>query len=253
VRAEHCSVFVISDDAQRHSPKPYHTVAIDHYQRNDPGGCHTEQCADIALKMGDADVTFRWGPMRERFPRGGKPGSMTMRKHIFTAIAVALMTAAVAAPASAQPYGYGPGYGMMGGGYGYGPGMMQGYGGGNGPGGNGPGGMMGGYGPGYGPGPGMMGPGYGGGYGPGPGMMQGYGGGYGMGRGYYHAQGNLNLSADDVKNYLTRMIRNPNLKAGEIKEKDADTITADVVTKDKDGLVQRFEFNRHNGFYQPEQ
>ena len=71
---------------------------------------------------------------------------------------------------------YGPGMcldggGMMGGyGGGYGPGMMGGYGGGYGP------GMMGGYGGGY--GPGMMG-GHGGGYG--PGMMGGCGGGYGPG------------------------------------------------------------------------
>lgn len=145
--------------------------------------------------------------------------------------------------------GYGPGYGMMGGGYGpgYGPGMMGGYGGGY--------GMMG---PGYGYGPGMMGPGYGygmmgpgygggyGGQGYGPGMMGGYGPGYNRG------QGNLNLSADDVKNYLERTIRNPNLKVGEVKEKDADTITAEIVTKDKGGVVQRFQVDRHNGFYRPE-
>jgi hypothetical protein len=179
-----------------------------------------------------------------------------MRKFLLLApfaVAAVVMSGAV----NAQPYGpgmmgggYGPGYGpgMMGPGYGggYGPGMMQGYGGGY--------GMMGGYGPGS----GMMGPGYGGGYG--PGMMQGYGGGYGRGfgpgmgnRGYYQNQGELNLSTDDVSKFLTRMIRNPNLKVGTVKEKDADTITADVVTKDKDALVQRFEFNRHNGYYQAEE
>ena len=138
-------------------------------------------------------------------------------------------------------------------GRGYGPGMMGGY---------GPGYMMGGgYGPGY-----MMGPGYGpgmmGGYGPGY-MMRGYGGGYGPGMmdgyGYhgYHGnqgyQGNLNLSTDQVKKYLEQTIRNPNLKVGEVKEKDADTIVADIVTKDKDALVERLDFNRHNGFIQPEQ
>ncbi len=126
----------------------------------------------------------------------------------------------------AQPY-YGPG--MMGGGYGpgygMGPGMMGGY---------GPGyGMRGGYGPGYGMGPGMMGPGYGG--------------------GYYGNQRDLNLTTDQVKSYLEQMIRNPNLKVGDVKEKDADTIVADIVTKDKDALVQRLAFNRHNGFVQPEQ
>jgi hypothetical protein len=28
---------------------------------------------------------------------------------------------------------------------------------------------------------------------------------------------------------------------------------AEIVTKDKDVLVQRLDFNRHNGFIQPEQ
>jgi hypothetical protein len=146
------------------------------------------------------------------------------------AAAGAIVLLGFVSPVQAQPYpgmmgGYGPGYGMMG--PGYGPGY----------------GMMGGYGPGY-----MMGPGYGPGYMMGPG----YGRGPGYGGGYYHNQGNLNLSVDDVKTYLQRMIRNPNLKVGDVKEKDADTITADVVTKDN-SLVQRFMVNRHSGFYQPEQ
>lgn len=172
-------------------------------------------------------------------------------------IAVALAGLAVAGPAIAQPYGggYGPGYGMgpgmMGGygpGYHMGPGMM---GGGYGPGyGMGPG-MMGGYGPGY--GPGMMGPGYGpgmmGGYGRGygPGMMGGYGPGYGPG----YAR-DLNLSTDDVKNYLERTMRNPNLKVGEVKEQGSDEIVATIVTKDKDALVQTIVVNRHTGFFRPE-
>ena len=120
-----------------------------------------------------------------------------------------------------------------------GPGMMGGYGGGYGP------GMMGGWGRGGMMGPGMMG-GYGGGYG--PGMMGGYGPGYG-------AQGNLNLTTDNVKSYLERMIAsqgNSHIKVGDVKEKDADTIVADVVTKDN-SLVQRFVVNRHNGFYRPEE
>jgi hypothetical protein len=136
--------------------------------------------------------------------------------------------------------GYGPGYmmgpgygpGMMGHGGGYGPGwMMRGYHGGYGP------GMMGGYGPGY-----MM-RGYGGSYG--PGMMGGYG--------YHRYQADMKLTTDQVKSYLEQTIRNPNLKVGEVKEKDADTIVADIVTKDKDALVERLDFNRHNGFIQPEQ
>jgi len=156
------------------------------------------------------------------------------------------LAAAGASPVQAQPYGYGmmggygPGYGMMGG---CGPGYMM-----------GPGygyGMMRGYGPGYMMGPGMMRyGGYGPGwmmhrYGYGPGMM-GYGPGYGN-------QGNLNLTIDQVKGYLAQMIRNPNLKVGDVKEKDADTIVAEIVTKDKDALVQRLDFNRHTGFVQPEQ
>lgn len=170
-----------------------------------------------------------------------------MRKALLiTTIAIATV-AVIGTAVQAQPYGPG----MMGdGGSGPGPGMMgQGYGGGYGS------GMMGqGYGGGY--GPGMMQ-----GYGPGPGYGQGYGPGYGRGgfgagmgnRGYYQNQAELNLSTDDVSKFLARMIRNPNLKVGAVKEKDADTITAEIVTKDKDALVQRFEFNRHNGYYQAEQ
>jgi hypothetical protein len=157
-----------------------------------------------------------------------------MRK---TLLMTTLTAAAVVIGVAAYAQPYGPG--MMGQGYGPGPGMMQGYGGGY--------------------GPGMMGPGYGQGYGPGngPGYGQGYGPGYGPGmmanRGYYQSQRDLNLSTDDVSKFLAQMIRNPNLKVGAVKEKDADTITAEVVTKEKDGLVQRFEFNRHNGYYQAEQ
>ena len=160
-------------------------------------------------------------------------------------LAIGLAIAILGSIALAQPYGgcgmmggYGPGYGPCmtdGCGYGYGPGMMGGYG-------YGPG-MMGGYG--YGPGN-MMG---------GYGMM--YGRGYGpgmMGPGWYGGQGNLNLSADNVKNYLERWIGvqgNPRLKVGDVKEEDADTIEADIVTKEGNALVQRFTVNRHTGFYQP--
>lgn len=164
------------------------------------------------------------------------------------AAVVVIAVAGVTGRASAQYYGpgmmggYGPGYGMMGG-YGCCGGSGQGY------------GMMGGYGPGmmrgYGPGYGMMG-------GNGPGMMGGYGAGPmmgGYGPGYYGGQANLNLTTDSVKNYLERMIAvqgNAHLKVGDVKEKDADTIVADIVTKDKDALVQRFVVDRHNGFYRPE-
>ncbi len=164
-----------------------------------------------------------------------------MHKTSLLAAAAAIVVAVVAAnaPAQAQPYGgYGPGWGMMGG---YGPGWMMGQG-------YGPG-MMGGYGPGWGGGPGYghgwMMRGWGGGYG--PGMM------YGYGPGEYGDQGDLKLSTDQVKSYFDRMIRNPNLKVGDVKEKDADTIVAEVVTKEGNSLVQRIDVNRHTGYMQPEQ
>jgi hypothetical protein len=146
-----------------------------------------------------------------------------MRKIMLIA-AMAAGVAAMAVTAKAQPYG--PGYGMMGG---YGGGYMMG--------------------PGYGPGA-MMGPGYGPGY-----MMNGYQGGYGpnmmgYGPGY---QGDMHLSADQVKIYLQHMIRNPNLTVGEVKDKDADTIVAEIVTKQGNALVQRLDFNRHTGVMQPEE
>lgn len=112
--------------------------------------------------------------------------------------------------------------------------------------------MMGGYNDGYGPGW-MMGNGWNQGDGPGWMMMHGYGPGWMMGRRLEANEGNLNLSVDDVKTYVQRMIRNPNLKLGEVKEQNADTITADIVTKDKDVLVQRFVVNRRSGLFQPEQ
>ena len=63
---------------------------------------------------------------------------------------------------------------------------------------------------------------------------------------------NLNLSANDVTSYLGRwvtMTGNPHIKVGSVTEKDANTITADIVTTDKDALVQRFNVDRHTGVY----
>jgi hypothetical protein len=65
--------------------------------------------------------------------------------------------------------------------------------------------------------------------------------------------GDLNLSVDQVRQYLERMIRNPNLTVGDVKEKDADTIVAEIITKQGNSLVQMLDFNRHNGFVQLEQ
>lgn len=100
---------------------------------------------------------------------------------------------------------------------------------------------------------GMMGPnGPWGGYGP-P-TMHSY-----MMRGYgpwswspWSSSRDLNLSVDAVKAQAERWVAwqgNPRLKVGDVKEKDADTIVADVVTKDN-SLVQRFSVNRHTGFVQ---
>ncbi|MDE2476757.1 MAG: hypothetical protein KGO48_17010 [Alphaproteobacteria bacterium] len=124
----------------------------------------------------------------------------------------------------------------------------------------------GGFGYGYRPGPGMMGgygPGIVGGYGMGPGVM----GGYGMGMmgarnracnpdgsvpnfGFRRNAGALNLSAEDVKDYIESRIAwsgNPNVKAGDIKERDANSITATIVTQNN-SLVSEFAFDRHTGF-----
>jgi hypothetical protein len=95
----------------------------------------------------------------------------------------------------------------------------------------------------------MRGPGPWGGYG--PGMTRGYG--PGPGPGWNMGWRDLNLSTDNVKAYMERSLAwqgNPRLKVGDVKEKDADTITVNIVTKDN-SLVQRFVVNRHNGYFQP--
>ena len=142
--------------------------------------------------------------------------------------------------------GYGPGW-MMGGG---GPRGMMGGGWGGEPGGgpeNCPAfGQNGGSGPGQGYGPGYHMRGWGNGYG--PGMMGGYGRGYGP-RGDAQSNQAVNLSTDDVKARMERWLawrQNSHLKVGDVKEKDADTITADIVTKDN-SLVERFIVDRHSG------
>jgi hypothetical protein len=122
-----------------------------------------------------------------------------------------------------------------------GPGTMQG--------GMGPGMMQGGMGPGMqgGMGPGMMQGGMGPGMmqgGMGPGMMQG-----GMGALFgARVTPMINLSAEDVRGYLTAQLdrlNNRRLKIGEIKADDG-AITADIVTVDN-SLVQRLKVDRHTG------
>ena len=166
-------------------------------------------------------------------------------KTMLAALGTALVLA-VSAPAW--------GHGSQGHGPGWGPGMA------------GPGMMAPGWGPGpYGPGmgPGMMwhhqGPGWGRGHmGPGwgPGHMgPGWGPGHmapgwGAGPGYGAAP-REDLAADDVREMLERRLAfhgNPRIKVGEVTERDEDTIVADIVTQDG-SLVQRFEIDRHRGYW----
>jgi hypothetical protein len=187
-----------------------------------------------------------------------------MRKKILIGAGLAVAMAGALLVYNSPVSAHGPGgWGMMGG---YGSPMMGGY---------GPGyGHMGGWGGGPGagqvncpafaqgnaPGPGPSGQGYGPGYhmrgqggGYGPGMMQGYGPGYGPRAGVQGNQ-NLNLTTDDVKTRMERWLAfraNPRLKLGEVKEKDADTITAVIVTKDN-SVVERFIVDRHTGFTRPD-
>ena len=75
-----------------------------------------------------------------------------------------------------------------------------------------------------------------------------------MGWGYATPQPSVNLTASDVKIFLDRWVAgNPNIQVANVVEQDANTITADIVTKDKGGLVQRYTFDRQTGFYRPAQ
>ncbi len=126
------------------------------------------------------------------------------------------------------------------------------------------------HGPSQGMGQGMHGQGMHGqgmhGQGMGQGMMgqgmhgQGHGQGHGMGYGMM-GQGGSNdcpgqqasldqeLTTDGVKAMMEKRLTrhaNPNLKVGKVVEKNADTITATIVTKD-DSLVRTYEFDRKTG------
>lgn len=96
------------------------------------------------------------------------------------------------------------------------------------------------------PGMGMMGQGM-----MGPGMMgQGMMG--MMGPGMMGQQANLNLTANDVKGYLERWVAmsgNPRIKVGPVTERNDNTISADIVTTERDALVQRFSVDRSTGIY----
>lgn len=86
---------------------------------------------------------------------------------------------------------------------------------------------------------------------PGMGMMGGPMGGM-LGRG---ANIDKQITPDDAKAIITGFLAmhgNKRLKAGNIQEKDADTVIAEVVTVDN-SLVQRFEVNRKTGRFTPVQ
>ena len=62
----------------------------------------------------------------------------------------------------------------------------------------------------------------------------------------------MNLSTEEVRSYLERRLAimgNPHFKVGPIVETDSSTITADVVTADKNALVKRFRVDRRSGFW----
>lgn len=108
------------------------------------------------------------------------------------------------------------------------------------------------------------------GWGQGQMMGQGYmtGQGHVMGQGYmmgpgFNELGNVgpgmmqplreDLDIGDVRDMMEHRLiwmNNPNLKLGDVEEKDADTISADIVTKDG-SLVQRLSVDRHTGWMQP--
>jgi hypothetical protein len=94
----------------------------------------------------------------------------------------------------------------------------------------------------------------------GPGMWSGYGRcaspGFGpsaTGPGWTTPWADQTLTADNAKACIDRWLAwqgNPRLKVGDVKEKDASSITVDIVTKDN-SLVQRFLVDRRNGWVRP--
>ncbi len=93
----------------------------------------------------------------------------------------------------------------------------------------------------------------------GPGMMgQGMGPGMMMGRGMVgQGPGTMalpqDLSVESVRHMLEHQLAwqgNPNLKLGNVEEKDEDTILAEIVTRDG-SLVRRLQVDRHTGMMQP--
>jgi hypothetical protein len=83
------------------------------------------------------------------------------------------------------------------------------------------------------------------------------GGGFGpgmMGWGEWDDRADLNLTVDQVtRRFERRLATNGNrrVKLGAVTEKDERTITVDIVTTDKEGLVQRLAIDRKTGAMRP--
>ena len=68
------------------------------------------------------------------------------------------------------------------------------------------------------------------------------------------ARGDLKLTVEAAKARLERRLAassNPRLKVGEVKEIDADTIRAEIVTRQENALVQILAIDRHSGVPRP--
>lgn len=91
--------------------------------------------------------------------------------------------------------------------------------------------------------------------GPGGGMGQGMMGDQSMGHGMMMRPLRDALTADTVRQRMEHRLAwqgNPNIKLGEVRIMDEDTILAEIVTQDG-SLVQRYEINRQYGWMRPAQ
>ena len=64
----------------------------------------------------------------------------------------------------------------------------------------------------------------------------------------------VHLTEADVRHYFEHRLErrgNTRLKVGEVKQKDDDTVVADIVTRKEGALIDRFEVDRHTGLLSP--
>ena len=85
-----------------------------------------------------------------------------------------------------------------------------------------------------------------------PGKMMGRGGHMGRGHGRFghRVRPAAHLTEADVRHHFEHRLKRRGadlLKVGEVKQKDDDTITAEIVTKKEGALVRRIEVDRHTG------